>query len=322
MYCYHAHLLDVHLFESGRKKLAIGRARISSCTTRGQLRFSFAALYLGEHNLIAGIRPCRGTEGLPSFVEQAGAAFSMHDLAACSRLIDERFRGATYSLKSLFHDERQRIVKQIVDFTLADIDHVYAKVYKQHASLTSFLSELHIPIPAILQVSADFVLGNAIQRCLAEERMDVARIRKLLDTAKQDGVSLVSSSLGSGLRQRLKIVLDQWAKDPFDLSKLGELESVVLLAQIPPFHLDLWQAQNVYYKLLQAISRDQNLRFSRKWFDRFEKVGELLGVAVITLAIQLPDPTSDLVPLATAAALGTVVASSDERPADTGTPRF
>jgi hypothetical protein len=42
------------------------------------------------------------------------------------------------------------------------------------SALISFLFELQIPMPAILRVSADFVLGNAIQRCLADEKLDIS----------------------------------------------------------------------------------------------------------------------------------------------------
>jgi len=280
VYCYHAHLRKVHLLEKNRKKLAIGRAQIISRTTRGQLKFNFAAMYLGGHKLVAGICPYHGHDGSRSFVEQVSTAFSAGNFAECWLLIDQQFRGATYSLKSLFHDERRRIVEQIVSSTLTDIDQVYAKVYEQHASLISFLSELQMPMPTILRASAEFVLGNAVQRCLTEESLDFDRIRRLLDTARQDATGLGDGSLKTALGQRLGMVLDRWAKSPFDLGKLWELEAVVSLAQAPPFDLDLWQAQNVYYELLQVISREQPVRYGKKWLDRFHKLGDRLGITV------------------------------------------
>jgi hypothetical protein len=280
MYCYYARLQEVQLFEKDEAKLAIGCAEITSRTTRGHLKFNFAVLYLGGHMLVAGICPCPAGDGFRLFVEQATVAFSTGELARCSLLIHEQFRSATYSLKSLFRDERQRIVKRIVNSTLADIDETYAKVYEKNASLISFLSELHLPMPAILQVSADFVVGNAIQRCLADEKLDIDRIRKLLDTAKPDVTSFAGCSLELALRQRLEIVLDRWAKDPFDLGKLEDLETVAALAQVPPFHVDLWQAQNVYCERLHIISREQYLAFGEKWLRHFQKLGKLLGVAV------------------------------------------
>lgn len=91
------------------------------------------------------------------------------------------------------------------------------------------------------------------------------------------------------------------------------------LAQIPPFHLDLWQTQNVYYELLQVISREQHVQFSGKWLDRFQKLGELLGVAVaesllargsISLEVEPADPTSELMQEAGAATAADVAMMS------------
>ncbi len=304
LYCYHARLQEVKLVEKDEAKLAIGCAEITSRTTRGQLKFNFAVLYLGGHKLVAGIYPSTAGGGFRLFVEHATTAFSAGEPARCSLLIDEQFRGATYSLKSLFRDERQRIVKQIVNSTLADIDEIYAKVYEKNASLISFLAELHLPMPAILRASADFVVGNAIQRCLADEKLDIDRIRKLLVTAKPDVTSFAGCSLELTLRERLEIVLERWAKDPFDERKIEELEALASLAQISPFHVDLWQAQNVYYERLQIILGEQLVPVCEKWLRHFQKLGELLGVAVeeflparasVSLAFESEYPTSEFI---------------------------
>ena len=321
VYCYQVHLQEVHQFEKGRAKLAIGRSQIISRSTRARLTFSFAVLFLGDHKLVAGIGPCPNDERFLLLLEQVSVAFSAEDFAGCSALIDERFRGATYSLKSLMHEERQQIARRIVDSTLADITRAHAAAYEQHASVVRFLSELHIPMPAILRVSVEFALGNAIQSCLAEEKLDTDRIRKLLDTARQEACTFGDFSFELPLRQRLEKVLDCWAKDPFDLRKLGELEALVLLTQVPPFRLDLWQAQNVYCERLQVISREQDVRFSEKWLDAFQKLGTLLGVTVDKallarsskpVAVEPIYPDSELVRKAIAAAASDIVALSSD----------
>jgi len=323
MYCYDAILQPVHSFEKGRAKLAIGCGQITSRTTRGQLQFNFAALYLGDHKLVAGIRPSHASDGFQSLVEDASVPFAAGDLARCSLLIEQHFRGSTYSLKSLFHDERQRIVKQIVNSTLADIDVIYAKVYEQHASLVSFLSELQIPMPAILRVSAEFVLGNTLQRCLAADKLDVDRIRCLLEIAKRDAISIAGRSLEPALRQRLEIVLDRWAKNPFDLEKVEELEALVSLIKVPPLHLDLWQAQNIYYERLQVISHEKHVQLSGKWIEHFQKLGKRLGVAVgeswlaraSTSIKAVPSPsTSEFVKQASAPSAADAVVMSSHSP--------
>ncbi len=279
MYCYAADLHDGQVFAEGKTKLAIGRAGITSRITHAKLDFNFAVLYRGDQRLIAGISAgIQGNTFLP-FTEQATAAFSQGDLARCCSLIEYYFGKRTYSLKSLFHDERRRIIARLVDESLADIDELYRKVHEQHSPQISFLSELNMPLPTILQALGQFVLGNAVRRCLAEEKPDFEQIRKLLDTAKRDGVGLTDSSLSPALHQRLDALLRRWQRKPADLATLHTLESLVKLAQVPPFDVDLWEAQNQYYQLLQTISSNSHLYVDRNWLGHFHKLGDELGVA-------------------------------------------
>jgi alpha-amylase/alpha-mannosidase (GH57 family) len=280
VYCYRAHLQEVQISENGRTKLAIGRACITSRITHARLKFIFAVLYFGDHTLRAGIRPCHGEDEFQSFLEQASFAFSHSDLTHCLRIMDEYFRSATYSLKSLFHDERQRIIRQIVNSTLTDMDQVCRQVYERHASLTSFLSELQVPLPAILRVSAEFVLGNAMRRCLAEEKLDFDHIRILLDTARKAGISLGASAVEPAIHQWLNLLLDRWVKKPLDLETIKALGALVSIARVPPFNVDLWTCQNVYYELLRGFSSAKHFPLSHELLVHLRDLGDCLGIAI------------------------------------------
>jgi alpha-amylase/alpha-mannosidase (GH57 family) len=288
VYSYDAELRDVKILEKDRTKLAIGRAAITSRITRAQLHFSFATLYFGDHNLSAGIRPADEQDGFQAFLDEATQAFSDLDSSDCLRIIDEYFRGATYSLKSLFQDERKRIISQIVNSTLADIDEVYLRVYNQHRALVSFLSEVQVPLPNILRVSAEFVLGNAIGRCLTQERLDFDYIRLLLDMARSGGLTLATSAVEPALRKRLEKLLGDWKQQPGDLKKLNALEALVTLAQVPPIKVDFWNAQNEYCELLQAVCDGKRLNDNQKWIERFRMLGEQLGISPSQL-MQIPE---------------------------------
>ncbi len=279
MYCYAADLRDGQVFAEGKKKLAIGRAGITSRITLAQLDFNFAVLYRGDHQLIAGIGPGGDESSFQAFTDQASAAFSQDDLAHCSHLIEHYFGRWTYSFKSLFHDERQRIIAQLVDESLADIDELYQRVHEQHAPQISFLTELKMPLPTILQAMGQFVVGNAIRRSLAEEKPNFEQIRKLLETAMKDGIGLPDAALNPALRRRLDTLLHRWQRKPADLPTLQTLESLVQLAQVPPFKVDLWEAQNQYYELLQTISSNSHHYVDRNWLGHFHKLGHELGVA-------------------------------------------
>jgi alpha-amylase/alpha-mannosidase (GH57 family) len=274
---YRADLGHVETFESGRLKLAAGTAQITSRITHAQLDFDFAVLHSGAHNLLAGI--CQAHDDFSKFIEHSRDWLNHSRFDDCFHLLRSYFGAEVYSLKSLFHDERRRIVAQIVDSTLADIDVLYGDVYQHNTGLIQFLRELWLPLPPILRVSSEFVLQNAIQRSLNSEEIDFAHLRTLLETAKRQGVEL-DPSLKSKFLGRLDRLMKRWASDPFDACPLQQLEPMVSLISALPFEIDLWGVQNNYYHLMLAASSFISANIDPEWLSSFRNLGQGLGIAV------------------------------------------
>lgn len=281
VYCYDARLQDARSFQRGGAKLAIGHASIVSRITRAELKFAFAALHFGDHQLTAGVRPWDVADGALPFLEPVSQCFSDGDLKECSRLITQFFRRSIYSLKSLFRDERQRIVSQIVNSTLADIDGIYSEVYEQRAPLIGFLSEVHMPLPPILRVSSEFVLGNAIQRNLQSEEPDFDYIQMLLDTARRAGIALPAANVQLALRHALDANLDRWLEHPHNIEMVLRLETLVRIAQTASFHVDLWRAQTLYFEVMRQLGN--KLVPTAVWLNHFRSLGECLGISTSSL---------------------------------------
>jgi alpha-amylase/alpha-mannosidase (GH57 family) len=277
IYSYRARLRDVNIYEGRKARLAAGAVLIKSRITHAQLEFNFAVLHGGGHNLRAAI--CDAHDNFPHFVKEMKSRLSHSGFAGCSHALDQYFGGETYSLKSLFRDERQRIVSRIVDSTLADVDKLYADVYEHNTALINFLRDLHMPLPPILRVSSEFVLKNAIRRALSGEELDLERAQLLMQKAQQSGVSL-DSSLNSAMRGRLDQAMKRWSKDPLELKALIELEPLVSLLSGAPFEADLWNAQNIFYNVMTAVSRLAPPSVSDAWLAHLRKLGDSLGVAV------------------------------------------
>jgi len=204
------------------------------------------------------------------------------DLTECLQALDQRFQGATYSLKSLFRDEQRRILSRILDSTLGEAEAACRHVYEHHAPLLSFLADLHTPLPGLLRATAEAVLSSAVERALAEAEPDLERVRSLLDTAARQHINLDTAGLEFALRQRLTAVVEQWARKPADLHLLELAESVASVARVVPFEVNLWNSQNVYYELVQAVSSQARLRPGNGADDLLERLagmGERLGLA-------------------------------------------
>jgi alpha-amylase/alpha-mannosidase (GH57 family) len=277
--CYRVALETSQILESGKTKFAAGVARLSSEITDTALTLGFGVLHFGDHNLSAGVRPLGDEQWFDRFLEQASKAFSGADLPDCLRLIDRYFPGSTYSLKSLFRDERTRVLNQIVDSTLGDAETLYRRVYQDHAPLMCFLAELQFPLPPILRLTTEFVLASAVRRALGDPASGLDVVRSLLDCAHQSGFNLDPSSLESALRHRLNTLVDLWMQSPGNPQILEEVENVVALSRSQPFDLNLWKSQNAYYELSQAISGNGH-GAPADWLDHFRRLGRWLGIAL------------------------------------------
>jgi len=294
-YCFRLDLQESRVLESGKARLALGRARITSRTTRERLAFCFAVLHFGDHNLRAGVCSFPGENAFRVLVQQASQAFQGGDLTECLQGIDRRFQGATYSLKSLFRDEQRRILTRIVETTLGEAEAACRHVYEHHAPLLSFLAELRAPLPGLLRSTAEAVLSSSVERALAEPEPDLERVRALLDTAARQHISLDAAGLEVALRQRLNAAVEQWARKPADLHALELAESVASVARVVPFEVNLWNSQNVYYELVQAVSAQARLRPGNgadELLERLASMGERLGLSTPATAppkASLPD---------------------------------
>ena len=277
IYSYEARLRDVSTFESEGAKLAAGVVEIRSRITHAQLDFNFAVLHAGGHNLRAGV--CEAHEEFSNFIKEARLRLSESGVNGGLRALDHYFRGEIYSLKSLFRDERKRIVSQIVDGALADIDKLYADVYEHNVTLIDFLRDLAMPLPPILRVSSEFVLNNEIRRSLSGEKIDCERLQRLIESATQKGIAL-DGSVKLALRGRLDRTMNRWSIDPFEVQTLSELEVVIPILRAVSFEGDLWEAQNTYFELMKAIAPLKPDSIGKTSFELFGRLGKSLGIAV------------------------------------------
>jgi len=278
VFCYRVALQKSEVLESGKTKFAAGVACLTSETTDTSLRVGFGVLHFGDHNLSAGVRPLGDEEWFNEFVDQACKAFSGADLPVCLRLIDRYFYGSTYSLKSLFQDERRKIINQIVASTLSDAEALYRRMYEDHAPLMCFLSELQFPLPPILRLTTEFVLGAAVRRALADQTTELEAVRSLLEVVRRTGFSQDASNLEPALRQRLNALVDLWMRNPGNVEILKEVENVVALSRVQPFELNMWKSQNAYYELSQAVSGNGHGIVNEAWLSHFRGLGQWLGV--------------------------------------------
>lgn len=281
IYCYGIKLHDSHRQETGKARLALGHALICSNITLESAEVTFGVVHFGDHNVNAGVRAFQDEQSYQQMVHEVSDAFARADLPESIRLMDRNFGGVSYSLNSLFRDEQRRVVRQILDSTLAEAGATYRQIYEHHAPLMRFLSDLGTPPPKVLQITAEFVLNSSLRRAFEEEQLDLGRIAALLDATAREKITLDAVSLSFVLKNRLEVMADQLLENSEDGEFIERFEGAVRLSRSLPFEVDLWKVQNVYYKLLSRVCPQVQAKadaYSQEWLRRFLALGSVLGL--------------------------------------------
>ena len=294
VYCYRVAREEVREFTSGRARLQIGRARVTSEITGESARVAWGVLHLGDHNLSGGLLRSDQLDAFEKAEEELAALFRRADLPEILRAVDRSFgSGDRYALQLLFRDEQQQVLGEILRSVLDEADDVYRRLYEEHAPLMRFLSSHGISPPRGFRMAAEQALNTRLRRELEDVEPDVARLEAVLEEARNVGVTLHEDGLGRAFERTVDRLATELRARPGDAERLANLEGIVALAKHLPFEVDFWKVQNAYYQMSRSVlparrrEADAGFEDARAWVERFLALGA-------GLAVKVEDPASDL----------------------------
>jgi alpha-amylase/alpha-mannosidase (GH57 family) len=291
LFCFDLHRDSHEVFTSGRGKVAVGRAHIRSRITEETEEICFAVLHLGDQNLSAAVRAFNASSpqelaAFTAFSTEVGNAIRRANLPEVIRLIDRYFGNLSYSLTSLFADEQHRILRTILDRTVAEMEDSLRKIYEDHASLLRFLTESGMPAPPALAIAANFAINASLRRAIEAENFDATELASLFARATADQVTVDTAALAFAAAERMKRAMVQLeAAATSERAMAGALRSALSIAEglrKLPFEVNLWQTQNIWNDLFRRSDKDY---WSPEWKAAFKKLGEALNISVDALIL-------------------------------------
>jgi alpha-amylase/alpha-mannosidase (GH57 family) len=285
VYCYRVECDDYRRIEAGRANLVVGRARISSTITEASARLGFGVLHMGDHNLNAGVRAFGGDREYRQMKEEVTASFDRADLPEVIRLLDKHFGQAAYNLKSLFRDQQREILKLLLDTAFKDGEAAQRQFFEYHAPLMRFLVDLGVPLPREFENAAEFIVSRDLWRSF-EDDFDPRRVAALMDEAETLGLTLDFTGLGYSLQKSMERKAAELMEDPEDVAMLEDLSAMVDLALSSRFESNLWDMQNIFWNMMQAVypgykeKADRGDEGAKHCMELFEELGQKLSVRV------------------------------------------
>ncbi len=284
--CYTSKQDNYRSDEAGSAKLVLGRTTMASEITRESAALCFGVLHLGDHNLNCGVMDDPGDEPYQALIKEVAGVFSKADVPETLRTLDKYFGSSNFSLKSLFRDERRKILSLIIEQTLEETETVYRRLYEHHAPIMQFLKDSASPTPKALYAAAELVLNMDLRKAFEESDFDKENAEALLENANRLGITLDANTLEYAYRGNLERIAEQFHSSPVEIGRLETLSSAVELVDKLPFEPNLWRTQNICWDVLEAIYPDQKSKAdqgnepAKIWLDHFVKLAERLSIRI------------------------------------------
>lgn len=284
VHCYSVDKKSHSNSKAGKAQLAAGVIGVESQITLESGEFRFAVLHLGDHNITCGVHPFDSRDdGGEAALAELFAEFSKADLTESLRCLDRLFPGEQYSLKSLFRDEKRRLLDLLLESTIQDVELQYRQIYERQAPLMRYLAEIGAALPRSFQMAAEFAISSALRRAFQSRDPNLEQIETLLKEAESGNIELEKESLGFELTGLLERLAAELVQAPDDVTRIARLQSAVRLSQRVPFRVNLWTVQNQAYRILQfhypRIAVEDSDR-SEPWLDEFHRLSDLLRLRV------------------------------------------
>ncbi|MCA9607988.1 MAG: DUF3536 domain-containing protein [Myxococcales bacterium] len=281
---FDANVIENDIAFTGSSRLAIGRLRVRSRITLDAADYSFAVLHLGDHNLLGGLRDF---DHAARHVAMHGAlrhAFDRADLTEVVRQIHRHFDQQTFSLRSLFHEDRAAVVERLLEDRTRGVEQTLEQIYEQTAPLMRFLQSVGQVPPPVFRVSAEYTMQARLHRALsAGVDIDLAEVGRLLDEAKEAQVVLDPVALGQALLKSLTAVTEAVVAEPESLVRAETLGDLAVFVSDSPWKMDLALPQ----ELLWRHMRD-HFGTWRKGGEAAEALRAVIGGAAVSLRVRPP----------------------------------
>ncbi|HEX4263619.1 MAG TPA: DUF3536 domain-containing protein [Verrucomicrobiae bacterium] len=263
---------------TGKTKLAVGRVRIVSEITQEMETLSYGILYMGEHNLIGGVRKFESPEAYEAAAKEIAAIYQTADFPEVIRLIDRHFGSPPYTLKSLFKDEQRRILDEIVKSAREDLEGRFRLITERYAPLMKFLESAGAPLPGGMQTAWDLTLRGDIREQLSNGHTDLEHLKALIEEAKPRGTEVLNADISYAAKSRMERLMQKIAEKPEDINLIKELEQIAALVAPLPIGLNLAEVQNTYWKLKQTALPEFQRRANAGDSAAQESLKELLAL--------------------------------------------
>ncbi len=176
----------------GTQRLAMGRTHVRSKVTLSEKKFSFVALYLGQHHLVGKAFENIPEEEYKVFAEKVAEAFQESNLAQVIEVLRMYPEQRSFSFFDMFKDEQIKMLKEILTEGQSLAASSYRKINNRNYNVINVMHNSHLNPPRMLVRNLEMVLNNEL-RALFENggsRISIPDLKRVVAEFKKWGFSI------------------------------------------------------------------------------------------------------------------------------------
>lgn len=286
IYCFFIKSLAYESFEKGEERFAMGRVGVYSDLTCEERELSFVVFYFGGHDIYAGISERLAEKDFAAVKKHLSRSFLGVRGRSALRIMRKNFEEGPFSLRHLFRDEQAKILYQMLDSSLFEVERSLRDIHDHHYPIMQVIKQLNMPLPKVLANTILVMVNTDFLNVLGQDVIDFKRLGDLVGEVKEWDLDIDHVTLEFFVSRRMKTLMDSFAAKPRDQRILRMM--TVMLKTLEPLqlHFDVGKAQNIFFSIGQRFywdikkKADNGHARSKSWVLLFEELGRHLNVLI------------------------------------------
>jgi alpha-amylase/alpha-mannosidase (GH57 family) len=264
---------------AGNYRLVVGQTVVKSRITISEKLFSFAAVYLGQHNIIGSISTEMDDMTFSLMKNQIVEAFRSTNLGEVISVMQTFFGLEKYTLYDLFHDEKIKILNLIAAKSLVEAENAFRNIYDDNYQLMSSMKNNGLTLPDAYTTAVAYIVNHDLELYFTNEVLSIRELQRLVNELKKWDIKLSNEqSFKLAASERIYQEIKKIEQTESSLVQIRKINDILSVLEQMDIKLNIWKSQNVFVRMVKAYKNGEWVFINTEWQTAFTRLGELLKV--------------------------------------------
>ena len=230
-------------FYAGVQILAIGKTSISSLVTLSEKQFSFAVLYVGQHQIIGSAADI-SEDTYYEMRAEIVRAFKESRVYKVVDIMQQYFGGSNFSFFELFKDAQTKVLAKILGNNIESAAGSYKRIYERNYNILNVMHSAGLVVPPVLKQNTEMLINLELVQSLRKPNADLRNLSHLVEEVQKWQIPVDKRQLAYETTNKINGLISSFSKDPDDIKILTDISGILNLVKQIDIDASLNELQN------------------------------------------------------------------------------